>query len=110
MWKNIDINTNQVKYDTGNSSLIKFPNSKKCFWLSNKCVRSGKHDAALNIGINTEFEYLGDDKKTKYSGEYIIESFSKNVVVGKQYKSLVQFHNAKKVDRNDADIDTELYR
>ena len=113
MWKNIDINDNQVKYDTGKASLIKLPGSEDKFWVSNKCVRSGKHSAALNIGINTDFSYhavRGKTIKFELSGEDIIEAFEGEVVSAPQPKVTFIENKPDHIEPKDVEADDSLLR
>ena len=82
MWKNIEINTNQIEHDTGRASLIKCPN-KSCykgymFWHPSKLIRSGKHSASVSLGYTEEFTFTlkkygnGKHNKSEVLDEVII--------------------------------------
>lgn len=95
-WVNININKNQVKYDTGSASLIKLPNSDNKIWVSNKCIREGVHRAALNVGFNEDWSYhavRGKTIKFELSGLSAIESFSNMNIVEKQEKEIERYEH-----------------
>ena len=59
-WKNININKNLIKHDTGKSTLIAMPHKSDYdgweFWFPSKLVReSFKRKDAVNIGYTDEF-------------------------------------------------------
>lgn len=60
-WKNIEINTNQIKTETERSVLIKMPHKSDydgyCFWHPAKLVHEGSHSAACSIGYTDEFTF-----------------------------------------------------
>jgi len=74
MWKNIQINANQVETETGRACLIKMPNGSDfagyMFWHPAKCVREGKHSAALSIGYTEDWNFKlikkGNGKYNKF--------------------------------------------
>lgn len=114
MWTDIDINANQLKYDTGRSSLIKLPSREDRVWISNKCIRSGKHSAALSVGINTEFTYhLVRGKTIKYdmSGESLIELFDTIEIVAPREKATTSYeHTPKKIGAKKIEPDSDLIK
>lgn len=61
MWKNIQINKQNVKADTGKAVLIAMPHNSKydgySFWHPAKLVRNGNHSYALSIGYTNEFKF-----------------------------------------------------
>lgn len=61
MWKNININSNQIKTETERAVLINCPhNSEYCgysFWHPSKLVSSGKHLASALIIYNEDFKF-----------------------------------------------------
>lgn len=71
MWKNIEINIQNIENDTGKSVLIKMPNKSKYagykFWHPSKLVRYGSNSYARNIGYTDTFTF----KLKKYgNGKY----------------------------------------
>lgn len=60
-WKNLQINKNLIKYDTGKAVLIAMPHSSEYdgykFWHPSKLVRPGSHAAAVTIGYTDEFVF-----------------------------------------------------
>lgn len=71
MWKQIEINKQNVVYDTGSSTLIKMPNKSKYagykFWHPSKLIRSGSNDYARTLSYTDEFVFklFKQDKKFK---------------------------------------------
>lgn len=77
MWKNIQINKQNVKADTGRAVLIQMPHNSDydgfSFWHPSKLVRSGYHSNALSIGYNDDFTFkLIKHGKGKYNSRDII--------------------------------------
>lgn len=61
-WKNININKNLIKHDTGKSTLIAMPHKSDYdgweFWFPSKLVReSFKRKDAVNIGYTDDFVF-----------------------------------------------------
>ena len=78
MWKSIQINKNQIKIKTARAVLINCPAKSKysgyAFWHPTKCVRSGKHNAAVSIGYTDEFKFkLIKYGKGKYNSRNVID-------------------------------------
>lgn len=78
MWKNININKQNVKVDTGKAVLIQMPHNSHydgfSFWHPAKLVRSGKNSNALSIGYNETFTFkLVKYGKGKYNLRDIID-------------------------------------
>lgn len=95
-WVNVNINKNQVKYDTGSASLIKLPGSEDKIWVPNKCIREGAHRAALNVGFNEDWSYhavRGKTIKFEISGEDVIEAFRNMTVVGRQEDEIERYEH-----------------
>ena len=59
MWRNLDINKNLIKAETGRAVLIALPHNSDydgyAFWHPAKLVREGKHTAAVSIGYTEDF-------------------------------------------------------
>ena len=71
MWKNIEINVQNIENDTGKAALIKMPNKSKYagykFWHPSKLVRYGSNSYARSIGYTDTFTF----KLLKYgNGKY----------------------------------------
>jgi len=113
-WANIDVLTNQIKHNTGTVSLIKLPNQENKVWISNRCIRDGKNKSALNVGINTDWQYQAVRAKTiklTISGEEIIKAFSGTDVKEKQAMVLFEDHKPNKINvEGVADVDDDLIR
>lgn len=71
MWKQIEINKQNIVYDTGSSTLIKMPNKSKYaeykFWHPSKLIRYGNNDYARTLSYTDEFVFklFKQDKKFK---------------------------------------------
>lgn len=61
MWKNININKNNIKVETERSYLIAMPHNSDYdgyqFWHPAKLVREGRHRAAISISYTDDFEF-----------------------------------------------------
>lgn len=61
MWKQININVQNIKVDADKSILIKMPHNSKYdgydFWHPKKLVRNGKHIYAVTISYMDNFEF-----------------------------------------------------
>ena len=87
-WKNININKNLIKHDTGKSTLIAMPHKSDYdgweFWFPSKLVReSFKRKDAVNIGYTDEFVFhLKKDGHCRYNSKEII---SEQDIDGKEF-------------------------
>ena len=74
MWKNIEINLQNIESDTGKATLIKMPNNSKYagykFWHPSKLVRDGSNSYAKSIGYTDGFTFKlfknGNGKYNKF--------------------------------------------
>ena len=81
MWKNIEINLQNIETDTGKATLIKMPNKSKYagykFWHPSKLVRYGSNSYSRSIGYTDEFIFKlfknGNGKYNKFDVIYEIE-------------------------------------
>lgn len=78
MWKNININKQNIKADIGRAVLIAMPHSSGydgyCFWHPSKLVREGRHSSAVSIGYNDDFRFrLIKYGKGKWNKQKIID-------------------------------------
>ena len=78
MWKNININKQNVKADSGKAVLIAMPHSSEydgfSFWHPSKLVREGRNSYALSIGYTDDFKFrLVKYGKGKWNSRDIIE-------------------------------------
>lgn len=76
MWKNINVNRNLIKHETGKAVLIALPHSSGwdgyAFWHPSKLVRDGKHAGAVSLGYTDDFQFhlKKTDKHGKVLDEY----------------------------------------
>lgn len=74
MWKNIEINKQNIETDTGKATLIKMPNNSDYagykFWHPSKLIRHGSNSYARSIGYTDEFTFKlfknGNGKYNKF--------------------------------------------
>lgn len=61
MWKNLEINIQNIETETGKATLIKMPNKSKYagykFWHPSKLIRSGSNSYAASVGYTEEFTF-----------------------------------------------------
>ena len=72
MWKNIEINLQNIETNTGKATLIKMPNNSDYagykFWHPSKLVRYGSNSYARSIGYTDNFTFkLFKNGKGKYN-------------------------------------------
>lgn len=72
MWKNIEINLQNIEKNTGKATLIKMPNNSDYagykFWHPSKLVRYGSNSYARSIGYTDNFTFkLFKNGKGKYN-------------------------------------------
>lgn len=77
MWKNIQINKQNIKAETMKAVLIQMPHNSNydgfSFWHPSKLVRTGYNSNALSIGYNDDFTFkLIKHGKGKYNSRDII--------------------------------------
>lgn len=77
MWKNININKQNVKAETAKAVLIQMPHNSDydgfCFWHPAKLVRTGRNSNAVSIGYTEEFTFkLIKYGKGKWNSKEII--------------------------------------
>lgn len=79
MWKNINVNIQNIVKDTGNATLFKCPNKSKyagwVFWHPSKLVRKGKHSYAVSVGYTDDFVFhLKKMGQGKYNKSQVLET------------------------------------
>ena len=84
MWKNIDINLQNIETDTGKAALIKMPNKSKYaeykFWHPSKLVRYGSNSYARSLGYTDNFKFkLFKNGNGKYNKFDVIDEIEINV-------------------------------
>lgn len=95
MWKNININKNQVNTETEKAILINCPHNSKydgySFWHPKKIVREGKNSASLSIGYNNEFKFiLKKYGKGKYNQNNVIDE---KVILVEEFENIFRIEN-----------------
>lgn len=74
MWKNIEINNQNIETDTGKSVLIKMPNKSKYagykFWYPSKLIKKGSNNYSVTLCYTNEFKFAlkkyGNGKYNKF--------------------------------------------
>ena len=84
MWKNIEINLQNIETDTGKTALIKMPNKSKYvgykFWHPSKLVRYGSNSYARSLGYTDNFKFkLFKNGNGKYNKFDVIDEIEINV-------------------------------
>lgn len=79
MWKNIQINKQNIKVETEKSILIKCPKNSRYdgyeFWHPSKLVRKGNHKGAVSIGYTDDFKFtLKKMGNGKYNFKDVIDT------------------------------------
>ena len=61
MWRNININKQNIKAETARAKLIACPHNSRyngyCFWHPAKLIRSGRHSNALSLSYTEDFSF-----------------------------------------------------
>ena len=121
MWKNVQINIQNIVHETGRATLFKCPKKSKynglMFWHPSKLVREGSHSYAVKVSYTEDwnFKLFSKDKRgnTTYEIEISVEDFeecfgvmSKNIT---QYDDMYDeaFLNVKEPSKVD-DVDVEI--
>lgn len=78
MWKNININIQNIVVETEKAILIKMPNNSEykgySFWHPSKLVRNGRHSYSVSIGYTNDFKFnLKKYGKGKWNSKDIID-------------------------------------
>ncbi len=84
MWKNIEINLQNIETNTGKATLIKMPNNSDYagykFWHPSKLVRYGSNSYARSIGYTDSFKFkLFKNGNGKYNKFDIIDEIEISV-------------------------------
>ena len=84
MWKNIEINIQNIETDTGKATLIKMPNKSKYagykFWHPSKLIRYGSNSYARNVGYTDDFKFkLFKNGNGKYNKFNVIDTIEIDV-------------------------------
>lgn len=115
-WKNININRNLIKHDTGVAVLIAMPHSSDYdgwfFWHPEKLIRNGRNKAAVSLGYNDSFTF----RLLKYKGKLKVDEQEIDVeefedafgvidenITSKTFKSDFETHKPKVVEVEDVE-------
>lgn len=79
MWKNLEVNKNNIEYKTIKALLIKMPNKSEfkgySFWHPAKLVREGRQTNLVNMAYTDEFVFhLKKYGQGRYNGKEVIDS------------------------------------
>lgn len=89
-WKNININIQNIKQETGKAVLIAMPHNSNydgySFWHPAKLVRDGNHSYAISLGYTDDFTF---NLKKYGKGRY-----NKHQVIAEQTISVKEFEKA----------------
>lgn len=125
MWKNIEINLQNVESNNGKSALIKMPNKSEYagykFWHPSKLVRSGSNGYAVSLGYTDEFKFklkkYGNGRYNKFDVineiEIGVEEFEKafncmeDCTRSKNDESYLIVQEPEKIDK-EVEVDEEL--
>lgn len=119
MWKQININRQNIKTECEKAVLIQMPHNSDydgyCFWHPSKLVRDGRNKNAISIGYTEEFEFkLIKYGKGKYNQKTILDekkidveefeasfgTMNDNIVVPKKdAESYLKVEEPKKLER-----------
>lgn len=84
MWKNIEINIQNIETDTGKATLIKMPNKSKYagykLWHPSKLIGYGSNSYARSLGYTDEFKFkLFKNGNGKYNKFNVIDTIEIDV-------------------------------
>lgn len=84
MWKNININIQNIEYETGKATLIKMPNNSDYagykFWHPSKLIRPGRNSYAVSLGYTDDFLFrLFKNGNGKYNKKEILDEIEIDV-------------------------------
>lgn len=108
MWKQININKQNVKTYTQNAVLIQMPHNSDFdgyyFWLSSKLIRDGRHSNSVSISYTEDFTFkLIKHGKGKWNKKEII---NEKIITAEEFESAFEITNDNIVSSKK---DTESY-
>lgn len=100
MWKNININKQNIKHETARAILINCPHYSDydgySFWHPLKLVRSGRHSNDISIGYTEEFTFklMKDGREIVIDSEEFEEIFQvmNENITAKQHSYIYETH------------------
>lgn len=126
MWKNININMQNIETETAKAVLIKMPNKSTYagykFWHPSKLVKKGRHSNAKSIGYTDDFTFkLKKYGNGKYNQKEVVSEIEISVkefeeafgvmdenIHSKTYKSDFETHKPKQVEAVEVEVDESL--
>lgn len=126
MWKQLNINKNQIKKEGKNAILINCPHNSSyagySFWISYKLIRDGLHKGSITISYTDDFTFrLLKYGKGKYNNfdiinetEINVEEFedmfgiTSNNIKKPTFKNNYETHKPPKIDAIENIIESEL--
>lgn len=81
MWKEININSNLIKRETGRAVLIALPHNSEyngySFWFPSKLVKKGKNSAAVSLSYTEDFSFrFVKHGKGRYNRNEVIDEIT----------------------------------
>lgn len=81
MWKEININSNLIKRETGRAVLIALPHNSNyngySFWFPSKLVKKGKNSAAVSLSYTEDFSFrFVKHGKGRYNRNEVIDEIT----------------------------------
>lgn len=125
-WKNININSNQIKAETDRALLIAMPHNSQydgyVFWHTSKLIRSGKHSASVLLSYNDNFTFnLKKYGKGKYNSHDVIDETTIDVeefenafgvinenITKKKFKKTYETHKPQEIEAKEVNALDEL--
>lgn len=108
----IEINVNQVKYDTGKAMLITIPRTKSWkFWMPSSLVYANRDGFSMSVYVPESMDIHCVDKNGKKFEMPAdqLTSYFQQVSIGKK-QSATWRHKPDSIDPKDVDADEELMR
>lgn len=104
----ININSNQIKYDSGKALLVSIPHSRDSFWIPKKLVYDRDWYSTIYLPDDMKFNCIhGKEDKYELSAEELSERLT-DVHLGNTSK--VYHHIPKEMEAIDIEADSDLIR
>lgn len=84
MWKQVNINIQNIKHETGKAVLINCPHNSDydgySFWMPSKLIRNGKHSYAVSLSYTDDFKFvLKKYGKGKFNSKDVLDEIEISV-------------------------------